>query len=267
MKHACAVLIFFLYVVSCTSCSAAELDLLKEEADSNIGENISNGDTYMYTVGKDPIERMDELQLPCYVDLESDEEASVYCSVQNTKEWESWDVVMVNGEPALKKVLIHSELPEEIPATGGKAPPTLRIGSSSWSDYSVSFDFYLDPSEDSRIRFVLYDESNIYREDDNSFLGDQFFWFELRSDGGIYFNTTFFTYFSRLTDDTGKFIQIDNLYTDAWNTITLKNENNNLILIVNSLRIGAIYKLNGSEYGRFALDGSFGCMFKNIYIT
>lgn len=178
-------------------------------------------------------------------------------SIQNTKEWVKWNVTAIEGEEVIKQ----SE--ELVSSPVGTYPPALRIGESIWNGYSVSFDFYIGRL--GNVSFVLYDNSNIFCPENSFFEGEQRFWFNLDSDGRISFQTTSVVDSYYLKDDD-EYLQVNDFDPNVWNTVTLNNINNNLILIVNGVEIGTIYQFDGSESGKFALDGSAGCMFKNICI-
>ncbi|MDE7399789.1 MAG: hypothetical protein K2N06_09715 [Oscillospiraceae bacterium] len=241
MCKCCNVLIVSLFSVVSITFSACDAAGLKD-----IGDTFTESNSNI-TIG--------DYQLTNHADFES---ATNILSIQNTREWVMWNVVTIDGE----KIIRQSE--ELEPSPVGIFPPALRIGDSIWSGYSASFDFNI--GESGRISFVLYDNSNIFCPKNSHFDGEQRFWFSLHSDGKISFETTSGVDSHYLTDDDGEYLQVKDFDSSVWNTITLNNKNNNLMLIVNGVEIAAIYRFDGNESGRLALDGSVGCMFKNICI-
>lgn len=244
MKISYILLPIVLFSVFCTSCSLSfdknteAENLVTAEFDSEPSEN--------------------ELELPYFVDLEIGE---VVSNVQNVKPWENWGIVPENGE----NVLVRKEVIDKaatVPA-GSTPIPGLNIGDRGWEGYSATFDFSM--GEFGFITFVMYNESNIMTIDDDYLEGEQRFWFRLYSDGRILFETSLIgSHF--LTDDDGKEILFENFDLDAWNTMTLKNEDNKLIIILNDVEDVKVYEFHGNEYGRLAIGGSNGVMFKNIRI-
>lgn len=176
--------------------------------------------------------------------------------VCNTSEWKKWDVALINDEYVLKRGGSFQ------PAPPGMYPPALRIGEEDWQDYSVSFDFFIGSS--GHISFVLYDNSNIFSPVNSYFEGDQRFWFSLLSNGQISFETTSMVDSYYLTNADGERLTIEDFDSDIWNTASLRNENGNLSLFVNGAKVTTISQFSDIHRGRLALDGSIGCMFRNI---
>lgn len=231
---------FLLSILCCltffTSCSKHDDSNTNMESDNLTNNQNSN-----------------ELQLPCTIDLKLGyDDLPIY----NTKEWEQWDVSLKND------VYVLENSGCDKPAPPGMFPPALRLGVDDWCDYSVSFDFFIGTS--GRISFVLYDKSNIFCPENSDFNGEQQFWFSLHSDGRISYETTSIADSCYLMDDSGEYLTVKDFDSNIWNTISLKNNNGNLDLIVNGVKIATLDYFVDNRQGRLALDGSVGCMFKNI---
>lgn len=218
----------------CTSCSKRD-DLAAEPRGLNKGQE------------------QNVFQSPRMNDLSLDVGGLPVC---NTKEWEKWDTALINDEYVLKNGGAVRAAPP------GMFPPALRIGEEDWEDYSVSFDFFIGTS--GYVSFVLYDNSNIFSPENSYFEGDQRFWFSLHSDGQISFETTSMVDSYYLTNDDGEPLTIKDFDPDTWNTVSLRNESGDLSLFVNGAKVTSISQFGDIHQGRLALDGTIGCMFKNI---
>lgn len=187
------------------------------------------------------------------LDLSSDE---CFSDIENMRSDKEYTVTDVEGE----NVLFYVE-PEPIHTVPpGVTPfPCLWIGSADWKGYSASFEFK------TRATFALYAESCKYTVDGDSEEEKKTCWYyyEIGSDGSISFETVCGCELnsSPLKNDSGEEVKLKDYDPDVWNKVTLKNENNKLVITVNDQRIETEVRFDGTEHGRLALDGS---MLKNI---
>ncbi len=186
------------------------------------------------------------------LDLSSDE---CFSEIENIKSYEEWIVTDVEGENVL--FYVEPEPFTTVPA-GGYFLPSLWIGNADWTGYSASFEFK------KRASFALYVESCKYTLGGDSEEEDYgYYYFEIYDDGRIAYDTVRWCerHEEFLKDSDRNEIKIENYDPDVWNKVTLKNENNKLVIIVNDQRIETDVRFDGTEHGRLALDGS---MLKNI---
>lgn len=185
------------------------------------------------------------------LDLSSDEGFS---EIENINPHEEWIVTDVEGE----NVLFYVE-PEPFTTVPPSATffPSLLIGNVDWEDYSASFEFK------TRAKFALYAESCTYTIKGEEEEGRHFYCFEIYDDGRIAYDALHWCerHEEFLKDSEGNEIKIENYDPNVWNKVTLKNENNKLVITVNDQRIETAVRFDGTEHGRLALDGS---MLKNI---
>lgn len=203
--------------------------------------------------GLNEVQDQNNFQSPCMNDLSLGVGTLPVC---NTKEWEKWDAALINDEYVLKNGGIVQTAPP------GMFSPALRVGEDDWQDYSVSFDFFIGTS--GYVSFILYDNSNIFSPANSYFEGDQRFWFSLHSDGQISFETTSMVDSYYLMNADGERLTIKDFDPEIWNTVSLRNDKGNLSLFVNGAKVATISQFSDIHQGRLALDGSTGCMFKNI---
>lgn len=186
------------------------------------------------------------------LDLSSDE---CFSDIENMRSDKEYTVTDVEGENVL--FYVEPEPVHTVPP--GVTPfPCLWIGSADWKGYSASFEFK------TRATFALYAESCKYTLGGDSEEEDYgYYYFEIYDDGRIAYDALHWCerHEEFLKDSEGNEIKIENYDPNVWNKVTLKNENNKLVITVNDQRIETEVRFDGTEHGRLALDGS---MLKNI---
>ena len=84
------------------------------------------------------------------------------------------------------------------------------------------------------------------------------------SNGKISFETTSIVDSYYLMDANGEPLVVEDFDPNTWNTISLRNKNGDLSLLMNGAEVTKFSQFSDIHRGRFALGGSTGCMFRNI---
>ena len=144
----------------------------------------------------------------------------------------------------------------EAPFGGSNA---LYIGEKDWANYSVSFDFYM--GEGTWLNFGIYDQTlNI-----DTKMGECRIGFSLNDEGRLHLDTIpFYQYGCEIGAEESGEPFIKDFDPNVWNHIELTPKDGSLILSFNGKEVKVICGLKDKEYGRFSVDGSEGCMFRNI---
>lgn len=143
-------------------------------------------------------------------------------------------------------------------------------------NYPLSFEFCIE--EKGSVSFMLYgDNSKGYasKNPNDPDKGEQNYWFELTSEGRLFYKTTYKNASYEITrcgnEETGREPQGEPLISggvkaDTWNEICIFPLDNKLMMRFNGEEIGAICELSNEQKltGGFFFGGSEGVMISNI---
>ena len=265
MKKTVVMISFIVVAVTLTACAdvleetntAAEI--LEEPPITQTSENTTISEEHTMATSNEP-NLKSNFSSVIISDLEN-ENGTI--NVQNAAPWFPFELGYIgtqtfdyngNEVDAQNIVIKFTDFDKEEGVPDGAGYPGMRIGEQSWSNYSLSFDFFMSKSE--VISFAMYHETNITEAPD-FFGGEQFYWFELKNNGRLAYSTSFGHGWHWIT-------KIDGFDPNVWNHIEVKPVNNELILYCNGVDYRAICELKGGEHGVVAIGGSVCSMFRNI---
>ena len=247
------IIILSLFMVICiSSCSKESLSRNSNDASSeNIAKSTQANNITTKSETSEAV-RPEEVGLPTY---ECKYDKDVWEISKTSQVTLSYD-----GENIPLGTHVIKRLGNEFPAAPGNFPPSLRLANSHNGDYEVTFSYFVPKS--GFLNFVMFDESNITSA--NDYLGDQYFWYELKGAGYISIKTTFGVDDDSIRDDKQNRVFVENYQTEVWNKCNLKSAGNEIEIYINDIFITSIKNPDEKRSGYLSLDGTEGIMFKDF---
>ena len=171
------------------------------------------------------------------------------------------ETVNYSGETLSEDTIVLSCISDYSAIAPGWDGTSLKIGTSKWSDYTLSFDFLL--IDDGEISFAVYSDSCVVDYDGDPKTTEEGFCFKI-DEKGIRMNATY-SGGDYITGDDGNLImgQYD---TNVWNNIKLSPDGNDLHIIFNGVDKGVLYTFSTAPYGSVGFDAGSGCLIKDMEI-
>lgn len=150
-----------------------------------------------------------------------------------------------------------------------KGEPCVFFPYNEQENYPLSFEFCIEGK--GSVSFMLYDDTNKRNAPADPENGEQSYWFELTSEGRLFYKTSYGYGSCEIIKETGKETQgtpflSEGLKADVWNEISLYPVDGELMLKINGKEMGAICELGGEQEqrGGFYFGGSEGVMLRYI---
>lgn len=151
--------------------------------------------------------------------------------------------------------------------------PCVLFPYNEQENYPLSFEFCIEGR--GSVSFMLYGDTNKNDAHVDSDNGEQNYWFELTTEGRLFYKTTYKNASYEITrsgnEETGGEPQGEPLISggvkaDTWNEICIFPLDNKLMMRFNGADIGAICEFSNEhkQMGGFSFGGSEGVMIRNI---
>lgn len=246
------IILSLLMVICISSCSKESLSRNSNDASSeNIAKSTQANNITTKSETSEAV-RPEEVGLPTY---ECKYEKDVWEISKTSQVTLSYD-----GENIPLGTHVIKRLGNEFPAAPGNFPPSLRLADAHNGDYEVAFSYFVPKS--GFLNFVMFDESNITHA--NDYLGDQYFWYELKGAGYISYKTTFGVDDDSIKDDKQNRVFVENYQTEIWNKCSLKSIGDEIEIYINDNYIATIKSPDEKRRGHLSLDGAEGILFKDF---
>ena len=245
-------------------------------ASRNTGQNVGNNNNANNEVNKklDLESSAKEVASDVIgeIDLKSDEwTQSAYIAYPGDPR--TWSIVNVgDGTANYRNVAVKSDAlaleahrPEKATLPAGINPISLYIGSESWKDYSLSFDFLLN--DNGGLEFTVYHLSGLEEWD---FGGSDHIekipiFFNI-SKAGLWLDTGDFPAGYAILNEEGENI-LGSFDAHVWNNVKLTLDGLDLHLIFNGEDKGVIWTYESEPGGPVGFWGADGVMIKDIKIV
>lgn len=196
-----------------------------------------------------------------------DEEVLNYIRLPEGHLWEIEEIgrktYNYEGGEIDKKIKALKKLCEE------KGEPCVFFPYNEQENYPLSFEFCIEGK--GSVSFMLYDDTNKKNAPADPENGEQSYWFELTSEGRLFYKTTYGYGSCEIIKETGKATQdapflSEGLKANVWNEISVYPVDGELMLKINGREMGAICELGGehAQTGGFSFGGSEGVMLRCI---